>query len=66
MVRDRDHAADEAVDEVVGPEPEEAFVPDAPDVLATFEGEGDRQQAGVDRKVRRARGKTRSDGHELG
>ncbi len=58
--------ADEAVDEVVRREPEEAFVPDAPDLLASFEGESDRQQAGVDREVRRARGETRSDGHELG
>ena len=65
VVADRDDAADEAVDEVVRREPEEAFVPDAPDVLAPFEGESDGEEAGVDREVRRTGGEARSDGHEL-
>ena len=61
VVADRDHAADEAVDDVVRQQPEEALVPDAPDVLAALHRECDREQAGVDREVdaRRRRGRLR-------
>ena len=65
VVADRDHAADEAVDEVVRREPEEALVPDPPDVLAALDRESDGQQSGVDREVEAAGDDAGGDGDEL-
>ena len=41
VVGDRDHAADEAVDDVVRQEPGEPLVPDAPPALVALDRERD-------------------------
>ena len=64
-VADRDHAADEAVDDVVRREPEEALVPDAPDVLASLDGERDDSRPVLTAKYDRAGDEAGSDGDEL-
>ena len=52
VVGDRDHAADEAVDDPVRREPGEAFVPDAPHALVALDRDRDAEEAGVDGEVR--------------
>ena len=51
VVGDRDHAADEAVDEVVRQQPARTLVPDAPPALVALEREREAQQARVHGEV---------------
>ena len=52
MVRDRHHAADEAVDDPVRREPGEAFVPDPAHGLVALHRDRHAEEAGVDGEVR--------------
>ena len=65
VVRNRHHAADEAVDDPVRREPGEPLVPDAAHGLVSLHRDRHAQQAGVDREVRQTRDEAGSGRHEL-
>ena len=65
LVRLVDDGGDEAVDEVVERQPAEALAPGAPRVLAALDGDGEREQAGVDGKVGEAGDQPHDDEHGL-
>jgi hypothetical protein len=65
VVGDRHDATDEAVDDPVRQEPEEALVPGSPPALVALHGEREAEKTRVDREVRRAGREPGADGDEL-
>ena len=65
LVADPDHAADEAVDEVVRREPGEALLEDRPPALVALDRDHRAEQAHVDHEVGGAGGDARRDVDEL-